>query len=320
MEHVGQILQGHFDRQGQTSSTRVLSFKEMAELPFSVTPKEAEELGFAFKEDPPEPIQCEFCGSKLEPIGRRAISRAEIERWSGYQDCQCRQAVAKREAERIAEEMRRREEEEAERRYEFQLRVKRLFDQSKMGERFKRRTFSNYNVTSENRAAYETAVKYASNFQKYKEDGIGLIFNGTCGTGKTHLAAAIANHLINNGIPVVFGTTITLLSKLKESYDHATKESESKIIDLYSTVDLLILDDLGKERPGEWTLEKLYLIINSRYENNLPIVVTTNYTIDELADRLTTNSNFDAGEAITSRLWEMCRGVLCDWQDYRKAS
>ena len=49
---------------------------------------------------------------------------------------------------------------------------------------------------------------------------------------------------------------------------------------------MLIIDDLGKERPSEWTLEKLFTIINNRYENNLPVIITTNYNRDKLRERL----------------------------------
>ena len=72
-----------------------------------------------------------------------------------------------------------------------------------------------------------------------------------------------------------------------------------------------------KERASEWSLEKLFSIVNTRYENNLPIVVTTNYSMETLIDKLTTNKNSDVGESIVSRLHEMCRGIYLNAPDHR---
>lgn len=252
------------------------------------------------------------------PIGRRFLTRREVIAWEQFQECQCEAAVNERNRKLLEEIERQAKEEVAELRAEFNAKVERLFKQSKLGERFKTRTFENFKVNNQNKSAYETALKYATEFEKYKKDGIGLNLNGTYGSGKTHLATAITIKLINQGIPVIFGTTITLLGKLKQSYDNEIKESEGEIIDLYSSIDLLVIDDLGKERINEWVLEKLYLIINSRYENNLPIVITTNYNIDSLTNRLSTDKNRETAEAIASRLWEICRGVEMNFEDYRK--
>jgi DNA replication protein DnaC len=315
METIRQVLnQALQEKQGDT--TTGLSFKDLAEIPTFLTSVEAGARGFNFLKPEPGNIKCEFCNKELLPVGRRHFLKLEIVAWHGHEECQCEKAIRCREEIRLKEERRQKEEEEAARRAEFQARVKKLFDQSKLGARFLNRTFEAFKVTEENKLAFESAKKYSTDFQKFKAEGIGLNFNGAYGTGKTHLAAAITIDLINRGIPVIMGTTITLLGKFKEAYDR--RESESEIIDLYSTIDLLIIDDLGKERVNEWVLEKLYLIINNRYENNLPLVITTNYNIEDLTKRLSTNQNIDTAEAITSRLWEMCRGVEMTGADWRK--
>jgi len=280
------------------------------------TPDEAEYLNFAFAFEPPESINCIYCGSELNPIGRRAMMRREIIAWNKFEECQCEGAVKERYEAAKKEEERLIDEETALTRAEHQAKIEKLFKQSKLGERFKNRTFENFQVFDDNKIIFETAQKYAIEFEKYKTEGIGLNFNGSFGSGKTHLAAAIANYLITKGTPVIFGTVISLLGKLKESYDR--DESEAEILDLYGTVDLLILDDLGKERVNEWVLEKLYHIINERYENNLPLVITTNYDIDDLTQRFTTKNNEENAKAISSRLWEMCRGQEMNFEDYRK--
>lgn len=280
---------------------------------------QADEKGIAYPEPAPEPKICEYCGKNVYRLGAVSPISKRIFHWKhDFEPCNCPQAQKEQkdfrdnqERER-AEMMRRRE------RDEFQKRVNDLFDQSQLGERFRQRTFENFIVTDQNQQSYETAFKYARDFEKYKKEGLGLIFSGGYGSGKTHLAAAIATNLLNKSIPVVFGNTISLLGKVKQAYDDEIRESEYQVLDLYSRVPLLVIDDLGKERPGEWVLEKLYFIINNRYENNLPVIITTNYQIDQLPEKLSTKRNLDTGAAIASRLWEMCRGVAMNCEDWRK--
>lgn len=144
------------------------------------------------------------------------------------------------------------------------------------------------------------------------------MFVGTYGTGKTHLACSIAIELIKRKIPTIYGTAITLLSKVRQTYDSNTNINEWELLDLYSNVDLLVIDDLGKEKPSEWVLEKLYHIINQRYENLKPVIITTNYDSITLTNRLSTKDNSSTVEAIVSRLNEMCTGIYMNFEDYRK--
>jgi DNA replication protein DnaC len=75
----------------------------------------------------------------------------------------------------------------------------------------------------------------------------------------------------------------------------------------------LVLDDLGKEKPSEWAEEKLYEIVNARYVRSLPIIITTNVGLKAVEARYPWN-----GEAIVSRLFEMCRGAQLGGEDYRR--
>jgi len=286
------------------------------ELPTYVTLDEAKELKFEIIGTIPESIPCVHCGRELKPIGRRSGFKRIVSDWSRRQECDCENSVSERKKKASEAEKILRENEEADRRAEQRSRIKKLFDQSKLGARFQNRTFEMYRIDEKNKSAFEAAKGYADEFETLKKQGTGLIFTGTKGTGKTHLAAAITIDLIHQGIPVIMGTLISLLGMLKQAYQE--KQSEQEIIDLYCKVDLLVIDDLGKEKVTEWVLEKLYLIINSRYENNLPVIITTNSDIDGLTAKLSTERNSDTAEAITSRLWEMCLGVEMDWEDYRK--
>ena len=272
--------------------------------------------GYSFSVPEPAPEQCQFCGQSLRYIGLKHPFKKSIMVWLNPLRCTCEKAQGYWKEYDLEQARIKTEEAEQERKLQLRKKIERLFQQSRMGERFKERTFENYKCDGSNRKAFETAKRYAENFEQYKKDGIGLIFTGNCGTGKTHLAGAITIELLNKGVPVVFGTLISLLGKIKESYD--SDESEHKILDLYRNVDLLVIDDIGKERPSEWVVEKLYSILNERYENNRPIIVTSNYNHETLKTRLTVKDNIETADAIISRLYEICRGVVLEGEDYRK--
>ena len=76
-----------------------------------------------------------------------------------------------------------------------------------------------------------------------------------------------------------------MLDFIRDSYSDS-EVSDKDYLNLYSSVDLLVIDDLGKEKPTECVLEKLFLIVNNRYNNYLPIVITTNYNRNQLRERL----------------------------------
>lgn len=270
-------------------------------------------------ETPPETWTCQFCGNKLYFKGlKHPFKPKTIWKWIKPDDCNCEKSVAYRKKlrEMWAEQDRQRQEEE--RRKKEKEKIEKLFEMSKMGERFKSRTFENFVVNQENKKSLEVAKAFVENFEQAKSSGLGIMFIGSYGAGKTHLACGIAIELIKKGIPVVYGTAITLLSKIKQTYEEEIKTKEWDLLNLYSTVDLLIIDDLGKEKPSEWVLEKLYHIINQRYENLKPTIITTNYDDVTLTNRLSTKNNNSTAEAIVSRLNEMCTGVYMNFKDYRK--
>lgn len=243
---------------------------------------------------PPEPIPCQYCG---KPRHTKGIFLQNRILWMPYgpEPCDCEEAQTERAMERQAKEEAEAVERETARQAKERERIARIIGASGVSERFKRRTFATFQELPENVAAYKMATGYAGNFQRLTADPSGherngLFIIGPCGTGKTHLAAAIANKLMADGIPVIFVTMIDLLAKIKATFaaDRVqTTANEADLMRLYKTVDLLILDDMGKELPTPWALAKMYEIINARYEDYKPIIVTSNYTADELVKRLT---------------------------------
>lgn len=131
------------------------------------------------------------------------------------------------------------------------------------------------------RSAYDTAVAFAQNPTDW------LVFNSTVyANGKTHLAAAIANYVRNQGEPVLFIVVPDLLDHLRASFNPNSGVRLDKRFDEVRTAPLLILDDLGTESATPWAREKLYQLFNHRYNARLPTVVTTATHIDELEPRL----------------------------------
>ena len=176
-------------------------------------------------------------------------------------------------------------------------------------------TFENYKITNKNKKAYENIKKYVDKLIK-ETTNKGLFITGDYGVGKTYLASCIANEIIKNGKSVIFGTLIQLLDFIRDSY-RDSEVSDKDYLNLYSSVELLIIDDLGKEKPTEWVLEKLFLIVNNRYNNYLPIVITTNYNRNQLRERLCINKNYSIVDSIISRLYEMCGGIEIKDDDHR---
>jgi DNA replication protein DnaC len=128
--------------------------------------------------------------------------------------------------------------------------------------------------------AYLDAFTYATNPTRW------VIFTGAYGSGKTHLAAAIANYRINQGQPVMFVVVPDLLDYLRAAYAPNSPVSYDERFDQVRNVELLILDDLGTQNATPWAAEKLYQLLNYRYNAELPTVITTNQSLDDLDPRL----------------------------------
>lgn len=127
--------------------------------------------------------------------------------------------------------------------------------------------------------AFNRARLYAGNLQGW------LLIMGGYGCGKTHLAAAIANFAVGMGVPTLFLTVPDLLDTLRFAYDSENTTFEQRFEDI-RTAALLVLDDFGTHNATEWAQEKLFQIINYRYINRLPVVVTTNLALDQIEPRI----------------------------------
>lgn len=307
MQPIGQIL----------NSTPLHSSHSPCE---KITASQAKALGIKFDaRGLDEYIICEFCGAELPLEGLYIAFLNECVTPKKHRRCSCEQATmfrAKLDSDLEAEKIR---EETAEKARKAQDKIDRLLLNSGLGARFQGRTFETFRETEQNANALRIALRYVEKYDEMHGKGKGLFFSGPCGTGKTHLAAAISISLIQKSIPVVFTTLIDLLAKIRATFRDDSRYSEDEITEAYRSVSLLILDDLGKESPTDWTLSTLYSIINDRYERKLPLVVTTNYTDEQLINALSRRSGDDVtAEAIVSRLHEMTYGVPMQGIDMRR--
>lgn len=122
------------------------------------------------------------------------------------------------------------------------------------------------------------AQRYVTEWTMIKENCIGLLLWGDVGTGKTFIAACIANALIEKGVSVL----MTNFSKILNSMSGMFDVDRNKFIESFNRYSLLIIDDLGIERNSEFALEQVFNVIDSRYRSKKPLIITTNLTLDEL--------------------------------------
>ena len=151
----------------------------------------------------------------------------------------------------------------------------------------------------------ERAFNQSQQFSQ-KADG-WLLLQGGFGCGKTHLAAAIANFTVGLGVPTLFITVPDLLDALRFTYNNPESTFEQRFEEI-RTAPLLIMDDFGTQNATAWAQEKLFQILNYRYINRLPLVVTTNLLLDQIEGRI--RSRLEDPEVVTR--------VFIQAPDYRR--
>lgn len=180
--------------------------------------------------------------------------------------------------------------------------------QSLMDERLRDVSFDSFRKTNDNAYNLKLCLRYANHFDEMLAKNQGLLFYGGVGTGKTFAAACIANHLLNQRIPVIMTSFVKLLESMQ-----GFSEDDSALIARLNRAKLLIIDDLGAERSTDYALEKVYDIVDSRYRAKLPIILTTNLSMTELKE--STDIRYTR---IYDRIFEMCYPMQFKGQSWRK--
>lgn len=160
--------------------------------------------------------------------------------------------------------------------------------------------FDSIEVDDDNRRAVEAAQALIAN------EIDSLYISGSVGTGKTLIAAITAQELIRAGVDVEFRNVPELLQDIRNSFDDGDPDKVFKLMDLAkrirraSEAEMLILDDLGAENPSHWSTERMYMIINERYNLNKRVLITSNIALDKMSN-----------VRVADRLRQMCRQVTC---------
>jgi len=264
---------------------------------------------------------CEYCGkeiltwafgwngpAKWAPKPERCTCRQAYEFWKSYDK---RTEAEQEEFDKILKKK------------QQSQNLNKLLQKAGLLDRYQGRTLNNFsteNVDQTVTYSHMVCKNFCEKFENAKLKGKGIFLTGSPGVGKTHLSAGVALEIAEKYMtPVMMLSMVDLLSRLRATYEDKTGESESYLMTALMAVDLLIIDDLGKESPTDWTLEKLYQIIDGRYQQHKVIIVTTNYPDQNLIERLSRSGKLDpvTAQAIVSRLHEMCISLHMAGKDWR---
>ncbi len=243
-------------------------------------------------------LYCAVCGEPKEgyvEMPKFMVQNGYDKRTKMWRPCRCDQ-------ERQEEEKRQKRE------YEMAIYIRELRRNSLMDDQFTDKTFEAFKTDASNEKALKVCKRYVEHFDEMFEKNQGLLFYGGVGTGKSFMAACIANALLNKAYPVIMTSLVKLLEK-----SQGFKENEEAMINQLCSVKLLVLDDLGAERSTDFALEKVYDIIDSRYRAKKPMIITTNI---ELATMKTPQDV--RYSRLYDRILEICYPVKFEGSSRRK--
>ena len=203
-------------------------------------------------------------------------------------------------------------------------RTAQLVDSAKIPARYRQCEFSNYRAEQNPllAAAKMAAQKFA---EQYPLNKTGLMFEGSIGVGKTHLAVATIKELmLHKGVHCLFYEYRELLKSIQNSYNNDVQTTELGLLRPVFEAEVLVLDELGAVKPSDWVWDTVSFILNTRYNDNRTTIITTNLMneaamgtgprsvmrADTLGDRI--------GERMRSRLHEMCRIIHMEGEDFRQ--
>ena len=189
------------------------------------------------------------------------------------------------------------------------------FDSVRLPKRYDGFHFGNYKPQNESQTiALKSAMAFA---MEYPAVDRGLLLMGSVGVGKTHLAVSILKGLTERGFSCLFYEFGSLLKEIQDSYNANTQSSELAVLAPVLNVDILVLDELGASKPTDWVRDTMAHIINTRYNEKKFTIFTTNYLDERPNDREETLED-RIGVRVRSRLYEMCRTVQMNGNDYRR--
>ncbi|MDQ3803883.1 MAG: ATP-binding protein [Acidobacteriota bacterium] len=197
-------------------------------------------------------------------------------------------------------------------------RRRRLLEAARIPNRYASYTLRGYRP-AEGNGSQLRAFNYALRLvREYPAVDRGLLLTGPVGVGKTHLAVAILRGLIERGVPCLFYEFGALLKEIQDSYNSVSNTSELGVLAPVYQAEVLVLDELGASKPTDWVRDTMMQIIGKRYNDRRLTVFTTNY-LDARRHPAEETLEDRVGVRLRSRLYEMCRTVQIDGDDYRKS-
>ncbi len=192
-----------------------------------------------------------------------------------------------------------------------------LLDAARIPRRYNECSMQNYYPAKGNGTQLR-AFNYAFRLvREYPAVDRGLVFMGTVGVGKTHLSVAILRGLIEKGVACLFYEFGSLLKEIQNSYNPVSQTSELKVLAPVFEAEVLVLDELGASKPTDWVRDTMMQIINTRYNDRKLTIFTTNYLDGRRSEKDETLED-RIGVRLRSRLFEMCKTVQIEGDDYRK--
>ena len=223
-------------------------------------------------------------------------------------------------------------------------RTEQLLTQARITPRYKDCVFENFDIrkdklTGQPNPSLAAAKLYAQRFVEEYPTDFGLLFVGPTGVGKTHLAVAVLRELImRKGVECLFYDFRDLLKEIQGSWNPVSQSSELRILQPVIDAEVLLLDEMSALNPSDWVKETLAYVINSRYNQKKVTLITTTLPFgesslrrprpaelgeirapsgDAVPDVERTLNQF--GVTLRSRLYEMCKLIEIQSDDFRKA-
>ena len=213
-------------------------------------------------------------------------------------------------------------------------RVPRLLARAAIPERYRGKNFRNFNTRhgdsgeqDQRQNAKRVSEAYVEYFLSDEDEERGLVLVGEAGVGKTHLAVSIRGELIRRyRVDGLFVDFTELIHRIQSTFDPSSPESKHQVLDPVTDAEVLVLDELGAQKPTAWVREILYLVINARYTRRLPTIFTTNFSLGGASNG---GGNGDPGRGaialeeriggpLVSRLHEMAYILSVSTQDFRR--
>lgn len=191
-----------------------------------------------------------------------------------------------------------------------QARIEARFAQSGIPSGFVSRTFDTFTAeTPDQQLALDRCKRFADGFQAALSSGASIVMLGNIGTGKTHLAVAIAHQIMARAHTVMYSTAMELVARIRDTMRRDATVSTTDLVDMAGAVDLLILDEFGVQGATEDVRSHLTNVIDRRYRNAKPTIFISNMNGQEFADYV--------GDRVADRLRERSRAIQFNWESQR---